>query len=212
MITEARHKCRMISFISLAILLARATVTPNAEKPTLPPAIVSQIPAGYIIRTSSMAAIGGQTFYFVALRSKKELAGIAYLGAPDSAPARPLLIYERNGAGAFLLVGRNDEVIDRAGDGGVAGNGCDPFEGGRIAVKGGYFTVENAIACGAHWTDFVTFRFDRQAGVYVFDNARFTSWTLGHGAKDAPKPEDRLVTRARAGRPIPFSSWRRPQG
>ena len=89
----------------------------------------------------------------------------------NAARDRPLLVY-RLRAGRWVLVARNDHVVLRADEGGQ----CDPFEYGRILAKGRYFTVENSVACGmAHFTDFVTFRFDPGSGGYVFDNLRTES-------------------------------------
>ncbi len=86
--------------------------------------------------------------------------------------------------------------------------------GGVIAVEGRYFTVENGVACGQHWTDYVTFRLDPAAGRFVFDNERTQSWSLN--TSTAPDAEALVpdgapaIWRGIRGAPIAFADWRRP--
>lgn len=126
-----------------------------------------------------------------------------------SAAARPLLIFERHN-NSFVLLGRNDAVILKADD----AMQCDPFldGGGTISVKGRFFTVENGVACGQHWTDFVTFRLDDRAG-FVFDNERSESWSLNSSndpdAEALVRDGPQQVRRAKPGRVTPFAQWRR---
>jgi hypothetical protein len=130
---------------------------------------------------------------------------------PDAAPPRPLLVFQRQADGSFTLLGRNDGVVMRADQGGQ----CDPFLDGdaTIAVKGRFFTVENGVACGSHWTDYVTFRFDDAAGGYVFDNERLDSWSFNTSndpnadalVEDGGAPK---VTRGSRTHPVPFADWR----
>ncbi|MEX6874007.1 hypothetical protein AB2D09_33980, partial [Pseudomonas aeruginosa] len=92
-------------------------------------------------------------FEIVAIGRKDEEA----LAKSGDASARPLMIFERR-SGRFFPVGRNDQVVLKADEGGQ----CDPFLDGDapIATKGRYFTVQNGVACGQHWTDYITFRLD----------------------------------------------------
>lgn len=176
----------------------------------VPTQIVNQLPSGYSIMSSAKALVEGRTFYILALRSHKEASSGDYLmRGSDSAPKRPLIVYERRGS-TYLAVGRNDDVIDRAGDAGFAGNGCDPFDERSIAVKNSYFTVENRVSCGAHWTDYITFRFDPRRG-WIFDNARFQSWKLNpskHPNAEALVPDVQQVKRGSKAAPVLFSDWR----
>ncbi len=68
------------------------------------------------------------------------------------APVRPLMIFELKN-GRNQLVGRNDQVVLRADEGGR----CDPLLDGDgvIAVRGPYFSVQNGVACGEHWMDYI---------------------------------------------------------
>jgi len=186
--------------------------TSAAVADPLPTGIERQLPGGYTLLTSTTATIGTRKFHLVALRSRTEAASRDYLSAAEQAPDRPLLIFERRPNGAYALVGRNNEVIATADGAGLAGNGCDPFEDRHIAVKGPYFTIENGVACGAHWTDYITFRFDPRAGGYVFDNERFESWKSN--PSDDPNaealiPDVRRIRHAPNGRVVTFSHWRR---
>lgn len=93
------------------------------------------------------------------------------------------------------------------------GGQCDPFLDGHapIATKGRYFTVQNGVACGQHWTDYITFRLDDRAG-FVFDNERTESWTFNPSndpnaealVRDGPP----RVFRDRPGHITAFSMWR----
>ena len=126
------------------------------------------------------------------------------------APPRPLAIYETTG-GRRRMIGRNDQVVMGRDDGGQ----CDPFDpedaGGHIAAKGRYFTVENGVACGQHWTSYVTFRLDDRLG-FVFDNMRHEGWTLN--PDQSPKAEALIrdgpptTRRGDPSKPVLFARWR----
>jgi hypothetical protein len=182
---------------SVALLVAFSAAARGAG---LPPDILRQIPQGYTVLSSAASTISpARRFYFVAVASER-------------LPTRPLLIFERGATGRYSLVARNDDVILRAEDGGV--NGCDPFEDRKIAVKEAYFTVEHGVACGAHWTDLVTFRFDPQQRSYVFDNWRIQSWDYNPSSDpdaEALVSDGQKVVRAN-GPLVRFSEWRRPSG
>jgi hypothetical protein len=198
-------------FAAAAFALALPSVASGAA---VPKEIQRQLPQGYFVMTSTTSSVGSHRFVVVALRSRKELDSSSYFASADRAPARPLLIFEQSARGGYLLAGRNDDVILRADDAGIAGNGCDPFGERTIAVKGVYFTVEHAVACGAHWTDYVTFRFDAHLGGFVFDNWRVESWsrnTSNDPSAEALVSDGQKVLRAK-GRVVPFADWVRTPG
>lgn len=191
---------------SLALMGFAASAASAAD---LPNEVTKQLPPGYAVLALTRASVeGGHLFYVVALGSTREPK------PSGRAPARPLLVFERRADGGYGLAGRNDEVVLRADDAGLAGNGCDPFEDGHVVAKGPYLTVENGVSCGAHWTDYVTFRFDPQLRGYAFDNWRFQSWKLNPSndpdAEALVADVDRLV-RSPKGRKTPFATWRRPR-
>jgi hypothetical protein len=200
---------RAILAKSLALLCCAAGTASAAD---LPNEIARQLPPGYVVLASTRASVeGGHLFYVVALGSTRERS--LSPNTSDRSPARPLLVFERRPDRGFELAGRNDQVVMRADDAGLAGNGCDPFEDGHIVAKGPYLTVENGISCGAHWTDYVTFRFDPQLRGYAFDNWRFQSSKLNPNDgpdADALVPDVSRVVRAPKGRKTPFATWRRP--
>jgi hypothetical protein len=187
-------------------LAVMATVA-SAEAPPLPTGITGQLPPGHSVLASVKLTDGktGRSFQIVALGRSDEDAQRQRSG---EAPVRPLLVFERRG-GQFVAAGRNDHVVMRADEGGQ----CDPFLDGdaTIAVKGRYFTVENGVACGQHWTDNITFRLDDRLG-FVFDNERVESWSMNpSNAPDAEalvKDGPQQVVRDKPGHVTPFATWR----
>jgi hypothetical protein len=188
----------------LALFIGSASQAATGQ---LPPSIQHQLPAGYSVLSYAAETIDADhAFYFVALAARNEASNTH----PSGAPARPLLIYQLRSSGQYSLAGRNDQVILGIDDGGY--NRCDPFEDGHIATKGSYFTVENGVACGDHWTDYVTFRFDPRTQGYIFDNQRNQSWSMN--PSNDPNAEALILDghktiRAPKGREISFSQWRR---
>ncbi len=177
---------------------------------TVPADILRQLPSSQEVISSATVSVGAtRKFYLMALAAKDESK---YLRLPTRPPARSLMIFERRQADRYTFVARNDDVILRPDDGGF--NRCDPFEERAIAVKGAYFTVEHGVACGVHWTDYVTFRFDPHSGGFVFDNWRIESWSMNpsndHNA-EALVSDGQKVVRAK-GRPVPFGKWVRAPG
>ena len=191
---------KSLALVVLAATVGTATASPRAVM------IGSLMPPGYIVLGSARMTAGRpvRSFEIVALGRTDEAARTRGGNAPD----RPLLIVERK-AGRMVLVGRNDDVVLRADE----GEQCDPFLDGdaTIAVKGRYFTVENGVACGQHWTDYITFRLDDRAG-FVFDSQRTETWTLN--GSDDPRADALVrdgparVRRDPPGRMTAFARWR----
>lgn len=173
----------------------------------VPAGIVRQVPPGYVVLGNAAASFGSHAFHIVALG---KLGEDTPPSPPHPAAARPLLLFERRPDGSFRQAGRNDAVVMRADDGGQ----CDPFldGGGTIAVKDRYFTVENGVACGQHWTDYITFRFDDALGRYVFDNEKSESWTMNldrrPSAEIMVRDPPRKIKRGDKAHPVPFERWR----
>lgn len=192
--------------VFLGVLLALSS---TATATTVPADVLKQLPLSDedIISSASLSVSPNRTFLLVATAWKTE----AQLG-PQPWLNRSLRIFERLPTKSYRLVARNDDVILTPFDAGGAGNGCDPFEGRTIAVKGAYFTVENGIACGAHWTDFVTFRFDQRADAFVFDNWRVQTWSMNPSNDpnaEALVSDGQKVVRA-GRRLVRFEDWARP--
>ena len=181
----------------------------HAYAAALPPDIARQLPGGYDILSTAKASFdgGSRLFYAVVLGKGR---GVSPERQPAPAWPRPLLLFARRPDGSFREAGRNDGVVLRADEGGQ----CDPFLdlGGVIAMKGRYFTVENGVACGGHWTDYVTFRFEDALGRYVFDNERTQSFSANPSTDPGAEAlvPDRPVDVRRGSRPpMAFENWRR---
>lgn len=164
------------------------------------------IPAGYKVLASAHITAGHPTRRFVIVATGRRNENSRTRSG--AAPARPLLIFEEK-SGRHVLQGRNDHVVFRRDEGGQ----CDPFLDGEptIATKGRYFTVENGVACGQHWTVYVTFRLDDRVG-FIFDNLHAERWILN--PSDAPDAEALVrdgpprVVRDPPSRVTAFAAWR----
>jgi hypothetical protein len=169
----------------------------------LPAAIGVQIPHGYDVlawNTGKLEGGPGDDYVVVLARQDDDQA------AP--APARPLLLFHGSGT-TYRLVDRNDYVVLHRDDGGQ----CDPFDPeDGLAVKGAYFTVQNQVACGSHWSDFITFRFDPHDKRFVFSSEIFHSWKFnssGDPDAEAIVPDGQpTVLRADPRKPVSFDAWR----
>ena len=129
------------------------------------------------------------------------------MGAADrTSPPRPLLVY-RIAGGRAALVARNDRVVLRRDEGGQ----CDPVEdGGGIAIKGRFVTIESGVACGQHWTHNTTFRFDGARRTFVWHSTIRESWTMNSDPSpdaEALVLDSRSVSRADPRHPISLAAY-----
>lgn len=83
------------------------------------------------------------------------------LGDDDMAN-RPLLLLKQDAKGTYTLAARNDKVVACKGCGGLMG---DPLAG--IAIKNGFFTIEEAGGSRERWTRYVTFKFDAAQNTWL---------------------------------------------
>lgn len=168
---------------------------PVAHAAGLPATVAAQLPKGYVpmVYQAGPHIEGGRQSLLVVAHRPDD--------STDKPSPRPLLIFEEQAGGQYRLSARNDTVVLRANEGGQ----CDPFEDGYdgLAVKGRYFTVQNAVACGAHWTDFITFRYDAAQRAWFFDSEIFTS---SDPLNDTP--DKTHMTRANRAKPVTFEAWR----
>ena len=194
----------LLPCLAAVVLLAGA-----AQAESLPAAIGRQLPSGYRVLEVAHGRLteGKLDDYLVILgRSGDDPDAPA---AGDTTPARPLLLFRARPDGVYALAGRNDHVVMRHSDGGQ----CDPFDPELgLVVKRHYVTVQNAVACGAHWSDYITFRYDRRRDDLVFDSEIYHAWKFNQS--EAPDAEalvpdgPPVVTRADPHHPVVFSSWR----
>lgn len=159
--------------------MAMAIALPSGAA-TLPAGAAKLVPAGQaVIAVASADLTGdGQQDYVVALRAATE---DATRSGDRAAPPRTLLVLVATASG-FVEAGRNTRVIFKADEGGQ----CDPFldaEDGLVAT-GRFFTVQNGVSCGQHWTDYITFRYDRTRRAFLFHKRVIEAWELN--TDDAP--------------------------
>ncbi len=94
------------------------------------------------------------------------------------------------------------------------GGQCDPFldSGEGIAIKGGFFTVENGVACGAHWTDYITFKYSETLKTWIFHKRIYENWLMNNSRKpnaDALVLSTRKVTSGKQNSPLLFRDYKR---
>lgn len=156
-----------------ASLLAAATQT-FAAAGSLPKNILAQLPPGYEVLSTAQGQLDDDKLddFLVVIRRKDEEA----LAKKAQAPARPLLLFTRKPDGSYQLARRNDHVVLKIDEGGQ----CDPFEDGDegLIIKDHYFTVQNSVACGQHWSWYVTFKYAPKLHDWVFHKAISESWVM----------------------------------
>jgi hypothetical protein len=185
-------KPKILGLLALAIFPLHATDFPSS--------ITSQIPKGYEVMTyvSGELSDDGRLDYLVVIHHADD--GI------DHPSSRPLLIFTQNADKTFTLAARNDDVVMR-----YEGGQCDPFDdsGEGLAIKNRYFTVQNGVACGEHWTDYITFHYDAKKRDWLFHKEIFESWVMNDDPNgDALKPGTHTVTQADPLHPVSFTAWR----
>ena len=149
----------------------------------LPRGVSDQLPKGYESMAVKMGDINGDRLidYVIVVRDKDENK---IYERTKQAPRRPLLIFIQKPDSSFVLSARNDFVVYRLDMGGQ----CDPFldDGDGISIQGIFFTIENGVACGAHWTDYITFKYSKKLNNWIFHKRIFESWVMNFsGSPDA---------------------------
>lgn len=169
----------------------------------LPPALAGQIPAGltpYLVQTADFDANGLTDYLLLTIRTDEE--------QQTPAPARPVLVFLQRTANEFWLAGRNDQIAFRADQGGQ----CDPIlDSGGLAAKGAYFTVENAVSCGQHWTDFISFKYHRPSQGFIFHRRVSESWQLTASNDPNAEPltlDHKRDIKAQANKPVSLVQYR----
>jgi hypothetical protein len=167
-----------VIFASFLILVSN-----NVSAENLPNAITQQLPPNSQVLTVASGLLNqdARTDYLVVLQDKHEKK----LTQQGNAPARPLLIFVQKTKGAFELVAKNDAVVFKADEGGQ----CDPFLDGDegLVIKNHFFTVQNSVACGHHWTDYITFTYKPSLNKWVFYKRVMENWVLN--ASQDPQAE-----------------------
>jgi hypothetical protein len=187
------------------VLMSLIYSTVCAEQ--LPDGVIGYFPNDHVSMVFKSGDFNGdgKLDFVVVVRAKNEGEIVRREG---TAPRRPLLVFLQNYHHEFILVGRNDAIVYAADEGGQ----CDPFldseEG--LAIKGAFFTVQNAVACGQHWTDYVTFRYAEKYRGFVFHKRIHESWKMnssGMRDADALVLEKRNVEATEGRKPASFSDY-----
>ncbi|TKC85915.1 hypothetical protein FAZ69_21580 [Trinickia terrae] len=168
----------------------------------LPPEVVKLIPKGFEVLSYAAGPLddGKRPGYLVVVHRHVDTRG-------EPSP-RPLLIVTQNPGGTFKLAARNDAVVMHADD----ALQCDPFTDNGdsgLAIKDRYFTVQNEVACGQHWSDYITFHYDAGRRDWLFHKEIVQSSHLGDDPNgDALQADPAKVTKADSKHPVTFGQWR----
>ncbi|NKI68226.1 hypothetical protein GN109_02235 [Collimonas pratensis] len=179
----------------------------TAHAGTLPKNIIGQIPAGYEVLSYKSGELNDDKLedFLVAVHKADEKTIAEKTG---KAPRRPLLLFIQNSDGTYMLAKRNDHVIFAVDEGGQ----CDPFEDGEegLAIKNHYFTIQNSVACGSHWTDFITFRYDPKLRDWIFHKRVSETWVMNNSKDpnaDALVLGSRRLESGKGKPPVPFEKY-----
>ena len=160
---------------SVYLAAAFASTLSYSSPVSLPSNVISKIPNGYSVMTFQAADLNKDNLvdYVVVVHKENEEEILQKSG---KAPRRPLLVFTQEPDKTFNISARNDNVVYAINEGGQ----CDPFmdSGNGITLKGTYFTVENGVACGAHWTDYITFKYSNLLKSFIFHKRIFENWVL----------------------------------
>jgi hypothetical protein len=145
-----------------------------SQAQSLPAGVSQLLPHGY--ETLSIKSTdfdkNGKTDYLVVLQKTNGKT------APQNTESirRPLLIFMQYEDGKFVLIAQNDYIVYTANQ----AEQCDPFldNDDGLAVKDGFFTVQNAVACGNHWTDYLTFKYVPEQNNFIFHKRIVENWIL----------------------------------
>jgi hypothetical protein len=79
----------------------------------------------------------------------------------DGDALRPLLLITQKADGTFSLAAKNDSIVSCRACGGK----MDPLAG--ITIKDGFFTIEHEGGSREMWTQYITFRFNKELNTWV---------------------------------------------
>lgn len=189
--------CRFKRCLPAALLMAG-----SLHAATLPAGIVAKLPRGFEVMYAASGELddSGRPGYLVAMDR--------HIDTEENPSPRILLIFTQNADHTFRLAARNDHVILRADEGGQ----CDPFleaQSEGLVIKKRYFTVQHAVACGDHWTYYITFHWNKARRTWLFHKA------IGESLERNPEPNgDALINgpsnvrRADPHHPVTFDAWK----
>jgi len=181
----------------------------HSEAPTLPKNIAEQLPKEYSLMAMQSGDLNSDKLIdYVVIVHKEDEKNIYQ--RTEQAPRRPLLVFTQKSDATFVLSARNDYVVYTVDEGGQ----CDPFldSGEGIAIKRGFFTVENGVACGAHWTDYITFKYSETLKTWIFHKRIYEDWVMNNSRKpnaDALVLRTRKVTSGKQDSPLLLRDYKR---
>ncbi len=182
--------------IALGLLLSLCAFTTQAE-PMLPSdEIISKLPEGYVPEIDKVVDFNGDNI-------EDRIVIAIKVGEDDERPApeRFVIVFKgiKDGNHFYEEIARNSSVAYRADEGGQ----CNQQD---LAVKGKFFTVENTVTCGQHWTDFITFRYNAAEDTFMFHKRIHEIWVDPTATKPSSRTE---VTANKLKKAVTFADYQR---
>ncbi len=197
-----------MNYLKATAYLVLLLTASNAHAESLPKDILTQLPKGYEVMTFLVGELNDDklTDYLVVAHKQNEEAVFRKSGESS---ARPLYIFIQNQNKTFALTKKNNDAVFAIDQGGQ----CDPFMDGEngLALKNHYFTVQNGVACGSHWNDFITFKYDTKLKDWRFHKRVIESWHLNTSDNpnaDALVADKPKITKADIKHPILFEKYK----
>jgi hypothetical protein len=191
----------------LLISLFSSTIYAQAD---LPNDIENQIPENYSILSAEEGYLDDddKLDYLIALKHDRENISLDN-NHEIIAPNRPLLIFIQKQKGHFVLTKRNDYIVMKVNEGGQ----CDPFEDAEdgFSIENHYFTIQHRVACGHHWTDYITFRYSKKMNDWIFHKRIFEEYVLNPSNEpdaDALILGVSSVVKGKTSAPVLFENYR----
>lgn len=162
--------------------------------------ILSKLPDGYVVAVSKAVDFNDD-------KVEDRIVVATKVGEEDERPApeRWVMVFQgiKGGESFYEEKARNSNVAYRADEGGQ----CSPsFDNQGLAVKGKFFTVENSVACGQHWTDFITFRYNAADDAFLFHKRITETWDDPTAKKPSSRTE---VSADKLKKTIAFADYQR---
>ena len=145
-----------INILLIFVILSTQSYSQEFPQTITKDSLFKNIPSEYAILDSASGNLNRDEYrdLLIVFRKNNESETSDVIDNPVD---RPLLIYLGKPDGKYHLTARNDKAVLCYGCGGMWG---DPHEG--LAIKNGYFTLENYGGSAWRWSRYITFKYSEK--------------------------------------------------